>query len=367
MLDHFAADFLTARGRFRQSASEHGARLQSYPINTPGPDSEALSVDTAYFGHPAPLGVLLVSSGIHGVEGFAGSALQLAFISEMAAATLAQVGVLLVHAVNPYGFAHSRRANERNVDLNRNCLPSFPGPANEGYSAFSDLLNPRSLPLHGDFFTTRLVLRALRYGLTATQQAVAGGQYAFADGLFYGGDRRQASTDIFQRILSEKPLTNAQLVIHIDLHTGLGSYGEYQLLPLQPLEMTTLRQLRTWFGDRAVVAGTAPVSASYRASGSVRELTARVLSSARVYALTLEFGTFAPLRVLRALRRENWLHHYGGDSALAREIKAELQQCFCPRETRWRHAVLNKGIGVLQQALHALSAPDSYSSQDRVR
>jgi hypothetical protein len=86
-----------------------------------------------------------------------------------------------------------------------------------------------------------------------------------------------------------------------------------------------------------------------------------VLSSARVYALTLEFGTFAPLRVLRALRRENWLHHYGGDSALAREIKAELRQCFCPRETRWRHAVLNKGIGVLRQALHALSAPNSYS------
>jgi Protein of unknown function (DUF2817) len=358
LLDYFAADFLTARDRFKRAARERGARLQSYPIAAPGPSGETLSVDTACFGDPAAARVLLVSSGIHGVEGFAGSALQLALIHELAGATPARVGILLAHALNPYGFAHSRRVDEHNVDLNRNCLPEFPGPANEGYSAFSDLLHPRSLRAHGDFFTPRLLLRALRYGRRATQQAIAGGQYAFADGLFYGGDRRQPSVDIFRRILSEQTLTEAELVIHIDVHTGLGPYGEYQLLPVQPLATTTLGQLRAWFGDR--VAGAGPASAGYSASGSVRELSMRVLRSARVYALTLEFGTFAPLRVLRVLRRENWLHHHGGDTVLAREVKAELRQCFCPRETHWRQAVLSKGVAVLHQALRALSAPGSY-------
>jgi hypothetical protein len=361
LLEYFAADFLTARSHFRQAASERGAQLQSYPIDAPGPSGETLSIDIAYFGDPAPTGVLLVSSGIHGVEGFAGSALQIALINELADAQSTSVGILLVHALNPYGFAHLRRVNEHNVDLNRNCLPAFPGPANEGYSAFNDLLNPPSLPAHGDLFTIRLALRALRYGHMAAQQAIAGGQYAFADGLFYGGDRRQPSIDIFERILRGKSLTKAELVLHIDVHTGLGSYGEYQLLPVQPLETTTLRQLRKWFGDRTVVANTAPAGIGYSATGSVRELSTRVLSNARVYALTLEFGTFTPLRVLRALRRENWLHQCGGNSVLADKIKAELRQCFCPQETRWRHPVLNKGVGVLREALRALSAPNSYS------
>lgn len=361
MLEHFAADFLTARERFKRAAGERGARLQSYPIDAPGPDGETLSIDIAYFGDPAPTGVLLVSSGIHGVEGFAGSALQLALINELTAATAAGVGILLVHALNPYGFAHLRRANEHNVDLNRNCLPVFPGPANDAYSAFNDLLNPRSLRARGDFFITRLALRTLRHGRAATRQAIAGGQYAFAHGLFYGGDRREPSIDIFQRVLGEESLTKAELVIHIDVHTGLGSYGEYQLLPVRPLETTMLKQLRAWFGDRAVVAGTGPASVAYSASGSVRELSTRELNNSRVYALTLEFGTFGPLRVLRALRRENWLRHHGNDRVLAREVKAELRQCFCPRETRWRHAVLSKGMGVLQQALRALSVPSAYS------
>jgi Protein of unknown function (DUF2817) len=356
LLEYFAADFLTARERFKRAAAERGAHLQSYPIDAPGPNGETLSIDSAYFGDPAPARVLLVSSGIHGVEGFTGSALQIAFTSELAAAAPARTGVLLVHALNPFGFAHLRRANEHNVDLNRNCLQCFPGPANEAYRAFSALLHPPSLRAYGNFFATRLLLRALRRGRAATRQAIAGGQYAFADGLFYGGDRQQPSIDIFEQILTESPVSRARMVIHIDVHTGLGSHGDYQLLPAQSLDTTALQQLRKWFGDGAVVDGGASASANYNASGSVRELSTRALSSARVYALTLEFGTFSPLRVLRVLYQENWLHHHGDSSSvLGRKVKAELLQCFCPRQVCWRHTVLSKGLAVLQQALYAVS------------
>ena len=358
MLELFAGDFVTAREQFQRAAGERGARLQSYPIDSSGPNGETLSVDAAYFGGATPACVLLVSSGIHGIEGIAGSALQLALIHQLAPEEYGDgTGILLVHALNPYGFAHGRRANEHNVDLNRNCLARFPGPDNEAYGAFADLLHPRLLPVRGDFFTAKLLLRALRYGRMATQQAIAGGQYAFADGLFYGGDQRQPSIAIFERILNDTPVTRARRVIHIDVHTGLGSYGDYQLLPTLPLDATILGQLHEWFGDRAVVGGASSVSIGYRASGSLRELSARVLASARVYALTLEFGTFAPLRVLRVLRQENWLHHHGGDSRFADAVKTELRQCFCPRDTRWHNLVLSQGLTVLQQALRALSPP----------
>ena len=55
---------------------------------------------------------------------------------------------VLLHALNPYGFAWLRRVNEHNVDLNRNFL--LPGEAYRGspagYAALDPLLNPKSPP-----------------------------------------------------------------------------------------------------------------------------------------------------------------------------------------------------------------------------
>ena len=52
----------------------------------------------------------MITSGIHGVEGHAGSALQQLWLAVFAGDPPADTGVLLVHALNPYGFAHGRRA-----------------------------------------------------------------------------------------------------------------------------------------------------------------------------------------------------------------------------------------------------------------
>ena len=69
---------------------------------------------------------------MHGVEALFGSAVQLAFM-EQADGRLAASGgsgVVLIHAINPFGFAWRRRFNENNVDLNRNFLL-----ADESYAA----------------------------------------------------------------------------------------------------------------------------------------------------------------------------------------------------------------------------------------
>jgi hypothetical protein len=45
------------------------------------------------------------------------------------------MALLLIYAVNPYGFSHLRRVNEDNIDLNRNFL-NFEQtlPVNSGYA-----------------------------------------------------------------------------------------------------------------------------------------------------------------------------------------------------------------------------------------
>ena len=67
--------------------------------------------------------LLIVSSGCHGIEGYCGSGLQVALLRDgalRARARDAGVALLLVHAMNPWGFSHGRRVTFENVDLNRN-------------------------------------------------------------------------------------------------------------------------------------------------------------------------------------------------------------------------------------------------------
>ncbi|MFX6991338.1 DUF2817 domain-containing protein, partial [Acinetobacter baumannii] len=59
----------------------------------------------------------------------------------------AGVAVLYIHALNPYGFSHIRRATHENVDLNRN-FHSFTGPVpdNAAYREVAPLLLPDVWP-----------------------------------------------------------------------------------------------------------------------------------------------------------------------------------------------------------------------------
>lgn len=359
LLAYFPDDYFAARERFAALARKGGANLGAYPVAARGPGSEPLSIDTAYFGDPSPSGVLLVSSGIHGVEGLAGSAIQQRFMDELAdAPALAEgCGVLLVHALNPYGFAWLRRANENNVDLNRNGLASFPGPTNDAYASLATLLSPHSSDAKADFFIGKLLLHTLRYGPHTLLQAVAGGQYAFPQGLFYGGNDQQESIRVFAQILGSPPIARVRRLLHIDLHTGLGAYGRYKLLPAHVDDPRAPHELGAWFGSQAVAVSRRRGIGAYEVSGHIGALSARILGEARVFALTLEFGTYSLLRVIRCLRRENWLHHHGAnDSILRQRSKREIVECFCPHARSWRYRVLEQGVGVLKQACRGFFA-----------
>jgi hypothetical protein len=68
------------------------------------------------------------------VEGFCGSGVQVFALHDQEWRDLAHaegVAVLYIHALNPYGFSHLRRATHENVDLNRNFHDfSLPLPVN---------------------------------------------------------------------------------------------------------------------------------------------------------------------------------------------------------------------------------------------
>jgi hypothetical protein len=128
----FSADYFSARERFRRAAFRLGCRVESTAVRARGPRDEELTVDAALTGDKNAERALVLTSGLHGIEGFFGSAVVCALLEQGLTTTLALRGirVVLVHALNPFGFSRLRRAGEQNVDLNRNFLLNR--PVNEG-------------------------------------------------------------------------------------------------------------------------------------------------------------------------------------------------------------------------------------------
>jgi len=187
-LSAFSESYPEARGKFLDAARAAGAKLAHYPH----PAGGALHLDVAVLGPPEAPNILVVGSGTHGVEGFAGSAAQVAWLRE-AHRLPAHAALALFHAHNPWGFERRTRVTEENVDLNRNFVDfRRPPPANAGYAE----VHPHITPQTWDEASIAGIFRWLdgyrdRVGEKAFSTAFNGGQYSHADGIFYGGARAQ--------------------------------------------------------------------------------------------------------------------------------------------------------------------------------
>ena len=351
----FSPDYATARSRFRQAASHLGWTLEAHPIGARGPHGEQLTIDVAHSTTADPGRVLVVSSGVHGVEGFFGSAVQLALLEQWTAATPPPIRCVFLHGLNPFGFAWLRRVDENNVDLNRNFLLSderFDG-ANEHYARLDPFLNLQRPPGRWDMFTLQALPLIVRYGVPALRQAIAEGQYAFPRGLFYGGPGPSQN----QQLLGEhmpRWLARPRSVVHLDFHTGLGRSGDCKLLIDYSLSDRERRQMVDWFGQGSFET-VAAAGKAYEARGSLgRWCVARDLSPEYLFAVA-EFGTYSPIRVLAGMRAENQAHQWGDPSARStRRAKERLKELFCPADAGWRSRVLEKSLDLVDRALKGL-------------
>src|SRR5262245_66428486 len=105
---YFSPDYFTARDRFREYAARAGARLEALPLKVKGSQGRDLTIDIAWLGSATPDRLIVHSSGLHGVEGFAGSAIQLQLLNNSPALP-ANAAFIVVHILNPYGMAWLRR------------------------------------------------------------------------------------------------------------------------------------------------------------------------------------------------------------------------------------------------------------------
>ena len=81
-----------------------------------GPDGKDIFIDFGMIGPANAKGALVLISGTHGPELFAGSGPQAALLNSGLIGDYDDLHVVLVHGHNPYGSAWMRRTDHKNID-----------------------------------------------------------------------------------------------------------------------------------------------------------------------------------------------------------------------------------------------------------
>lgn len=360
-LSYYSSDYQTARRRFRSAATEANALHERHRLIPERYCEHDLSIDVASIGSECPEWTLVVTSGLHGIEGFFGSAIQLALLAQFGSGrVLPRNGrIVLVHAINPFGFHFLRRVNEDNIDLNRNFLLSgrdYAGlPA--GYECLNDFLNPQSPPSLMEPLWLKVLALLVRAGIPTLKAGIVSGQYDYPKGLFFGGRKAARSTCIVKSSI-RRWIGGAQSAVHIDLHTGLGPFGTYKLL--LPADTTDVEWYRNRFGAESVEVTVDENGTAYRSNGNMGRWLNQHFSDLDYRYFNAEFGTYSPLRTLKALRNENRAYFYSpSGSAAHNRTKAQIKKCFCPESKKWRISSLRQGLALVDRSIEALCSPDS--------
>ncbi len=344
-----------ARRRFVDAAGGAGAEVSSFPHPEVGREGEELAIDVATLGPDDAAAVLMIVSGTHGVEGYAGSALQSWWLDERASQAPEAVRVVLVHAFNPVGFSWVRRVNEDNVDLNRNFVDWTDVPVNAGYHEVAELLVPASWDEATQQATTETLMgKAAEVGLVKFQEIVSSGQYEDPRGVFYGGSGPVWSHRWMERHLPEL-VGNAERLALIDLHTGLGEWGHGELISHEWSTDAGYQRGAAWWGDVRSMRDGHSVSASL--NGDWLAAIDSWIPGVETTAVALEFGTVDVISVLQALRADAWLHGHGEPTGPdAQAVRDQVRRAFADDDPAWLTQLMQRFDEVASQAFVGVTA-----------
>lgn len=356
--DRLATTYAESRDWFLAAATDASARITTHPHPLTGPDGGTLAIDTAEWGPPGASEVTLVVSGTHGIEGFCGSALQSRWTT--AHGDLLRSGLpddrrlVLVHALNPFGFAWSRRVNEENVDLNRNFVDwRVEPPHNDGYDALAELLVPGTWDAATQQRTSEALLGfAADLGVVGLQQAITAGQYRHPTGVFYGGDGPTWSNAWLTQWFAQRLRACERLCI-IDLHSGLGAWGEGEYIVHHPSGHPAFERASALWPT--VASSADGESVSVLLSGDWLDHVESLVPNVEITSAALEFGTIDPISVLQALRSDAWLWAHGDPRSTAGDaVRAQVRTAFADDDPAWLHRLEEQFTVAMAAAIPAI-------------
>ena len=368
-LAYFVDAYAPAREAFLRKGDALAQRftgVERLTIPVSSAQLKDLFVDGVYVpAQHTPRRLLVLVAATHGVEGPAGSAVMRLFADEfMTPAALADTGVLLLHGLNPFGFAAQRRVTENNVDLNRNAAqtPALYLSDNAGYPLVDPLINPRTPADTGAaehrFFLLRAVAKLVQHGMGPLRQAVLQGQYAEPRGIYYGGSalapQLEALAPDLRRILNAYPLS-----MSLDLHTGYGARGKLHVFLNPPSDPRVRQGLEAVFQGHPIDWGGG--QDFYTVTGDVASWLGSLRQSGTHLPGVFEYGTMDSQGTLGAIKslhisvleNQGAQHGYANDAERDR-IRHDFVEMFNPSSPAWRTQVITSSRQLLTQVMARL-------------
>lgn len=354
--EFFKSSYDEARSQFKNvsdlQANTPGMNLQQLEFFDPL-DSQ-LKTDVTWLRPIKPNSrLIVVFSGLHGIEGLAGSAIQSRMLMELKPTMKSDY--LFVHALNPYGFKNFRRVDRFNIDLNRNFIlnkPDFltPNKAYEKLDSFLNPTHPAQLSFFSRFHFIFLSLQLiLQHSLDSVRQSILIGQHQFPKGLYYGGSDHQYQKKIIDT-LNTDIFNTYEKIVAVDLHTGYGEKGKLHIL-VNSKSQTSAKNLTKIFSENRIDFG--DQKNFYKVSGDlVSYLESKSSLRRNITAVVFEYGTMNSQKItgsIESLRRmvlENQKFQFGTEKSIAKTLEQEIDflflEMFYPKDLAWRQSVLSQ-------------------------
>ena len=338
---------------------------ESYAID----ENDDLYIDSFYLPSAgARTNLILLTTGVHGMEGYIGSAMLDVFFREIyPTLNTENTGILVVANVNPYGMKNYRRYNENNVDLNRNFILDWEShdlASNREYPKVDTFLGPTgkigNALWHEVGFYLSLGKTAITDGAGTISDALLTGQYQYPQGVYYGGTGDEASTmylkDVFSRCLDSA----YENIVHIDIHSGYGP--RYNMVIFNSVyETMNEQESQEAFGYDYVIAYDS--ESFYATTGDTTDffyrLAAQKGADSSLYSTCFEFGTigdafFDTILSLKYTVDENRNHWYPTENPISAEIiRQNYLELFYPTETAWREKTVQDFLAATRGVLNA--------------
>lgn len=336
---NYSIDYEEAKRAFVEKAKGMGMQHRSYPLNND------FSIDTASLVKSGDGSLLIMTSGLHGIEGYVGSALFQVFMDQCL--TSFSGDVLLIHGINPKGMTQFRRVNANNVDLNRSFSKSFEdlgAKANPSYQKISEFLNPKGMKgfAQANWDFVKGLLKVLAIAKPASlREAILKGQYKDHQGIYFGGQGVQVESEVVVDIMKEwfiKPYTTVTVV---DLHTGYGPRYEMSIVNSM-LETNSTEYFKEKMGYTRILG--LNKEEFYEIEGDfidyLYRLRAELIPEKTFYGAAFEFGTLgegliSEIRSLKTMILENAYHQGHLKKDCHRKLISQMKDLYLPNENKW--------------------------------
>jgi len=306
---------------------------------------------------------IVINSGVHGIEGYFGSAAQNMFLANMVSKisepALDKFSIVLIHVINGWGMQNRMREvfDKKNgglIDLNRNFGIDFAKPEqlpnNHKYAIAHPVLLSKPDKIIKKEAIKKFRQEHLKDGVWA---AISHGQYYEPYGLFYGGCERLPENAATMRIYDDIMGKNAKSLISIGLHTGLGRFYRKKADVTSSLLVSHPETHKNTLFFKEKLAPNVPITPDNNAiSGPtllgdlVDCLENRYKSrNIPVYTADFEIGTgefpiMSPVYKRMDMGDARYdLLHYG---KINNETWANLTESWYPSDVRWKNAALRR-------------------------